>query len=111
MSKHPHWPRHDGEPLSYEEYAALWGCDPSYDRWPRHRGDGYLFYNYGSEREDPEFLKNFILAINRTIRDVYNRGLHDGELSDEAADDIINLRVLQNHCKRQLRILLNMGVS
>ncbi len=42
---------------SPEEYAALWGCDPCYDREPRRPGDGYLFYNFAVEQDDPKFLR------------------------------------------------------
>ena len=53
--------------LTYEEYAAQWGCDPVYDRAPREPGDGYLFYNFSVEGQDPEFRAKFIPAIERTI--------------------------------------------
>lgn len=55
--------------LTYEEYAAQWGCDPVYDKLPRQPGDGYLFYNFGSECQErtPEFLTKFAGAIERTI--------------------------------------------
>lgn len=54
-----------------EGYAALWGCDPKYDKAPRKPGDGYLFYNFASgEAKDrtPDNLKKFVAAIKRTIR-------------------------------------------
>jgi len=53
-----------------EAYAAQWGCDPVYDKPPRQPGDGYLFYNFGSEKQkrSPEWLDQFIAAIERTIR-------------------------------------------
>jgi hypothetical protein len=50
-----------------EEYAALWGCDPEYDTPPNEKGDGYLFYNFSVEQDDPNFLRKFIPAIERTI--------------------------------------------
>jgi hypothetical protein len=55
--------------LSCEEFAAQWGCDPVYDKSPRLPGDGYLFYNFGSEKQErtPEFLTSFAAAIQRTI--------------------------------------------
>lgn len=53
--------------FSPEEYAALYGCDPEYDREPRLPGDGYMFYNFAVENEDPDFLRAFIPAIERTI--------------------------------------------
>lgn len=52
---------------TFEEYAAQWGGDPVYDKAPRLRGDGYLFYNFSVEGNDPEFLKKFLPAIERTI--------------------------------------------
>ena len=64
-----------------EEYAAQWGCDPVYDRPPRQRGDGYHFYNFAIEQNDPEFLRTFIPAIERTIRCVEVEG---GSKEDQA---------------------------
>ena len=52
--------------LEPEEYAALYGCDPCYDKAPRLPGDGYMFYNFAVE-QDPDFLRKFIPAIERTI--------------------------------------------
>ena len=53
--------------MSPEDYCALWGCSPEYDREPRNRGDGCLFYNFRAEQNDPDFLERFIPAIERTI--------------------------------------------
>lgn len=33
----------DGETLSPEEYAALWGCEARYDSEPNKIGDGAMF--------------------------------------------------------------------
>ena len=54
---------------SPEEYAAMFGCDPCYDRAPRIPGDGYLFYNFGSEKQERtnDCLDSFVGAIDRTI--------------------------------------------
>ena len=51
-----------------EEYAGYWGCGPAYDRAPRLHGDGCKFYNFAVDGHDPEFLKEFIPAIERTIQ-------------------------------------------
>lgn len=53
-----------------EEYAAQWGGDPVYMKPPNEPGDGYLFYNFGSNKQQrtPEWLDQFIAAIERTIR-------------------------------------------
>lgn len=58
-----------------EDYAALWGCDPAYDKPPRKPGDGYLFYNYGSTAQvhSAWWLKEFAAAIKRTIAGVQLR--------------------------------------
>lgn len=74
-----------------EELAASWGCDPSYDRAPNLRGDGCLFYNFGVEGNDPAFLKQFLPAIDRTIK-----GNPEGkqELTD-----------LKDEVNRRLRVL------
>ena len=64
-------PIFDSNPdASPEEYAAFWGCDPAYDRGERQPGDGYLFYNFAVEGNDPDFLRRFIPAIERTIAQV-----------------------------------------
>lgn len=57
--------------MTFNAYAAQWGCDPCYDRHPRKRGDGYLFYNFSSEHQPRtvEWLKEFSAAIGRTIRE------------------------------------------
>ena len=47
--------------------AAQWGCDPVYDKPPRLPGDGYRFYNFNVDYRDPEFLKEFLPAIDRTL--------------------------------------------
>jgi hypothetical protein len=54
--------------ITPEEYAAYWGCDPCYDRYPRLSGDGYLFYNFQAQGNEPDFLTQFIPAIDRTIK-------------------------------------------
>jgi hypothetical protein len=53
--------------LSPEEFAAQWGADPIYMKEPNLPGDGYLFYNFSVEQGDPDFLREFIPAIARTI--------------------------------------------
>ncbi len=65
-----------------EEYAALWGCDPVYDRFPRQPGDGYHFYNFAVEQGDPEFLRMFIPAIERTITCVEREGTSEEDQAD-----------------------------
>ena len=65
-----------------EDYAALWGCDPVYDHPPRKRGDGYLFYNFAVDQNDPDFLRRFIPAIKRTIRFVQIVGTSDEDQAD-----------------------------
>jgi hypothetical protein len=67
------------------EFAALWGCDPCYDREPRMPGDGYLFYNFAVEKDDPEFLRKFIPALERTI--------------EGSTDDIENLQEFLQYAK------------
>ena len=34
---------------------------------PNLPNDGYMFYNFSVEQDDPDFIRQFILAINRTI--------------------------------------------
>ncbi|MEN6367746.1 MAG: hypothetical protein ABFC88_13120 [Thermoguttaceae bacterium] len=53
--------------LSPEEFAAQWGADPCYMHAPNLPGDGYMFYNFAVEKNDPTFLAEFIPAIERTI--------------------------------------------
>jgi hypothetical protein len=80
--------------LSFEEFAAQWGCDPAYDRAPRKPGDGYLFYNFAVEKNDPEFLAQFIPAIERTIQ------LVQGNESNYDVDDLDNLQELLEYAKK-----------
>ena len=54
--------------LSPEEFSAQWGADPVYMKAPNLPGDGYLFYNFSVEQDDPDFLRQFIPAIERTIQ-------------------------------------------
>lgn len=69
------------DPLSY---AALWGCDPAYDKHPRLPGDGYMFYNFACHHDEPDFLRKFIPAIQRTMQAVEaNPGDHDPNDLDE----------------------------
>ena len=53
--------------LCPEEFAAQWGADPVYMHAPNLPGDGYLFYNLSVDQDDPEYLQEFIPAIERTI--------------------------------------------
>ena len=73
--------------LTLEEYAALWGCDPCYDRAPRQHGDGYLFYNFAVEGNDPAFLRKFLPAIGRTLRDKTLQG-NDVERLEELRNEV-----------------------
>ena len=74
----------DGEGIGPEEYAAQWGCDPKYDRGYRRPGDGYLFYNFGSERQEktPEFLSAFVGAVERTIQQAGAESASEHTLAD-----------------------------
>jgi hypothetical protein len=65
-----------------EEFAAMWGCDPAYDKAPRNPGDGYLFYNFGSklQQRDHIWLLGFAGAILRTMKGVVAAPhLHESE--------------------------------
>jgi hypothetical protein len=53
--------------LSPEEFSAQWGADPVYMHEPNWPGDGYQFYNFAVEQDDPDFLRQFVPAIERTI--------------------------------------------
>jgi len=74
-----------------EEYAAWWGCDPCYDHSPRLPGDGYLFYNFNVEGHQPEFLRKFIPAIERTIASCVDRP-HD-QLGLQHLQEVCELRL------------------
>ena len=84
------------EDFGPEGYAALWGCDPCYDPPPRKPGDGYLFYNFAVERDDPDFLRMFIPAIERTIRSV--------EIEGTSEEDKADLEDLLNHVKQLVEV-------
>lgn len=90
----------DGTEVTAEEFAAAWGCDPSYDKAPNLHGDGCLFYNFGVEGNDPEFLKKFIPAIDRTIAGLKNRKAKAAEENDKR-----ELMDLKDEVQRRLRVL------
>lgn len=85
------------EKLTPEEYAAQWGCDPVYDRSPNEKGDGYKFYNFNVLGNDPEFLKTFIPAIERTIK-----GLRPDDA--ETPKNQQSLNKLLQYCQQKLRL-------
>ena len=89
------------EDFGPEDYAALWGCDPVYDRPPRERGDGYLFYNFAVEKNDPDFLQKFIPAIKRTIECV--------EVEGTSEEDLVDLKDLLDYVKELLNDALLVG--
>jgi len=72
--------------LSPEEFAAQWGGDPVYMRAPNLPGDGYLFYNFSVEQDDPNFLRQFIPAIERTIQFVEQNPNRFPPANEDAAD-------------------------
>ena len=51
---------------------------------PNLPGDGYMFYNFSVEQDDPDFLREFIPAIERTIQFVEQNP--DRFQPDDAAD-------------------------
>ena len=64
--------------MTPEAYAAMWGCDPVYDKLPNQSGDGYQFYNFtvvsGWDIEQRlDFYALFLPAIERTIQSVQQR--------------------------------------
>jgi hypothetical protein len=72
--------------LSPEEFAAQWGADPVYMKAPNLPGDGYLFYNFSVEQDDPDFLRQFIPAIERTIQFVELNPDRFPPANEDAAD-------------------------
>lgn len=90
------------EEISFEDYAARWGCDPCYDRAPRLPGDGYQFYNFGVEGNDKVFLKKFLPAIERTILEVKQRTPEPHEVK-ERLWDIEELEELRDEVARRLK--------
>ena len=50
--------------LSPEEFSAQWGADPVYMHAPNLPGDGYLFYNFSVEQDDPDFLRQSFRLSN-----------------------------------------------
>jgi hypothetical protein len=75
-------------------YAALWGGDPCYDSPPRLHGDGYLFYNFAVEGNNPEFRVQFLPAIDRTIKERNQRGGRGTKA------DVEDLELLKAHVER-----------
>lgn len=60
--------------LTPEGFAATWGADPVYMQAPNLPADGYMFYNFAVEQKDPEFLRKFAPAIERTIEFASKQG-------------------------------------
>lgn len=81
--------------MTAEDFAGTWGCEPAYDKAPNLKGDGCLFYNFSSDacKSDPEFLKSFLPAIDRTISGTT-------EQSDKE-----QLTDLKDEVQRRLRVL------
>lgn len=86
--------------MTAEEYAVLWGCDPCYDHPPRERGDGYLFYNFSEEGNDPDFLRRFIPAIDRTIEECKMPDTDPDKAGEP--DDVEALEALKAVCEQRL---------
>jgi len=100
---------HEIDNVSPEDYAAYWGCDPCYDRSPRLPGDGYLFYNFAVEKDNPEFLEKFISAIQRTIASVESeKSIGDVNLLTE---DILNLELLLNYVRELIANMRYVSVN
>ncbi len=53
---------------------------------PNLPGDGYLFYNFSVEQDDPDFLRQFIPAIERTIQFVEQNPNRFPPANEDAAD-------------------------
>lgn len=85
------------EDISPEEFAAQWGCDPCYCQPPCLPGDGYLFYNFSVEQDDPKFLREFIPAIQRMM-----------QFATEA-DDKADLQVFLDYVKALLQEKIENG--
>ena len=79
--------------MTPEAYAAMWGCDGSYDRLPRQPGDGALFYNFGSSHQarTVDWLGRFLAAIDRTLLEVL------GSPDHFQSYDIEDLGALRGH--------------
>lgn len=88
---------------SPEEYAAFWGCDPVYDKAPRQPGDGYLMYNFSSEKQvkDKDYLTNLLGAIVRTIEEVTLRP----DTDEDKAEDLQGLNELKDHVETLIKEL------
>jgi hypothetical protein len=88
------------EDMDFEGYAALWGCDPVYERSPLEYGDGYMFYNFAVEGYDHGFLRKFLPAIDRQIRLVeieQSKGLREKNRDKE------DLELLKEEVQRRLK--------
>ena len=62
------------------------GADPVYMHAPNLPGDGYLFYNFSVEQDDPDFLRQFVPAIERTIQFVEQNPNRFPPKNEDAAD-------------------------
>jgi hypothetical protein len=72
--------------LTPEEFAPLWGADPVYCKPPQEPGDGYKFYNFSDLQGKPDFLREFLPAIDRTIQLIQLHRQADGEKTFTSED-------------------------
>lgn len=86
------------EGMSPEEYAALWGCDASYDP-PGRLGDGAMFYNFGNseQKRTLSWLKRFMDAISFQAKRVLEKKTKDKEEARQNDLDYEGLRQLHQH--------------
>ena len=90
------------ERMPLEEWAALWGCDPCYDKAPRLPGDGYMFYNFSVEGNDKAFLKLFLPAVKRTLQEIHLRKVDKWYSASEKQRDIERMGEMEAEVSRRL---------
>ena len=73
----------------YAAYAATWGGEACYDTPPNEKGDGELFYQFGINGKNPEFIVKFIPAIERTMKQ-----------DTLCPEDLVDLGLLMEFAKR-----------
>jgi hypothetical protein len=77
------------------EYAALWGSNSE---------DGALFYNYAVEKNNPDFLRKFIPAIERMIANVVQTRATSPEVFGRY--DVDDLKLLLEYVRREANIVV-----
>jgi hypothetical protein len=101
LPEEPAFVKEEHPNFTLEDYVALWGSDPSYDKAPLKHGDGVMFYNYALEKNNVQFLIKFHGAIERLIKKIQE----EAKIVFSPANNEKNLRALQVYIQNRIDYL------